>query len=257
MEDRRQGQRRRYDDEISLVDLATTFLKRRRVFYAVFLLVTLAGVAYAVLAPEKYEYITLVKLAEKSGGEYIEDPSTVIAELESLWVPDLKAAYHAEHDRNLPFEITAINPEDTGLVRLVSEAPSSAGDLVEENHRQLIERLTSDQAQALERLRGSLEKRIESLDATIKMLEDGQDSGEAIASAVEEQLSLEADLDALSPSEAMVVSRRSGQSAGPARSLIVVLAGMLGLMGGVFLAFFAEFICLVRQKAKTTYTDSE
>ncbi len=115
MEDRRQGQRRRYDDEISLVDLAATFLKRRRVFYAVFLLVTLAGVVYAVLAPEKHEYITLVKLAEKSGGEYIEDPSTVIAELESLWVPDLQAAYHAEHDRSLPFKITAINPEDTGL----------------------------------------------------------------------------------------------------------------------------------------------
>lgn len=61
--------RPKYDDEISLVDLATTFLKRRRVFYVVFVVVSLAGVAYALFAPERYEYVTLVKLAEKAGGE--------------------------------------------------------------------------------------------------------------------------------------------------------------------------------------------
>lgn len=77
--------RPRYDDEISLVDLAATFLKRRRVFYVVFIAITLAGIAYAIVTPEKYEYVTLAKLAEKSGGEYIEEPSTVIAELDSLW----------------------------------------------------------------------------------------------------------------------------------------------------------------------------
>lgn len=243
-----QGPRSQYDDEISLVDLAATFLRRRRVFYVVFLLVTLAGVAYALLSSEKYEYVTLVKLAEKSAGEYIEEPATIIAELDSLWVPDLQAAHHAEHDRNLPFKITASNPENTGLVRIVSEASPSAEELIETIHRQLIERLTTDQEQALTRLRKSLERQIESLGTTIDMLEGGQETGDAIASAVEKRLSLETDLESMAPAEALVVSRRSGESTGPARSLIVVLAGILGLMGGVFLAFFAEFISLVRDK---------
>ena len=238
--------RPQYDDEISLVDLARTFLKRRRVFYVVFVMVSLAGVAYALFAPEKYEYITLMKLAEKASGKYIEEPAAIIAELDSLWVPDLQAEYRAESSSNLPFRITASNPENTGLVRVVSEASPTEAELVEKNHRQLIERLSAEQGQALAMLRKSLEKQIASLDSTIKMLEDGENTGDAIASAVEKQLSLESNLESLSPFEALVVSRQSGENSGPSRSLIVVLATMLGLMAGVFTAFFAEFIGLVR-----------
>ncbi len=255
MADNPQGLRPQYDDEISLVDLATTFLRRRRVFYAVFLVVTLAGVAYALFTPERYEYVTLVKLAEKSGGEPIEEPAALIAELDSLWVPDLQAAYHEEHERSLPFKITASNPENTGLVRIVSETSPSVGELVESSHRQLIERLTSDQEEVVARLRKSLERQIKSLDSTIDMLEGGEDTGDAIASAVEKKLSLESELESLAPAEALVVSRQSGESTGPNKRLIVVLAGMLGLMGGVFLAFFAEFIALVRERVATTLTD--
>lgn len=240
--------RPQHDDEISLVDLAATFLKRRRVFYVVFILVTFVGAAYAIFAPEKYEYVTLAKLAEKSSGEYIEEPSTVIAELDSLWLPDLQAKYHAKNDRSLPFDITAKNPENTGLVRIVSEASESASASVEEAHRELVERLESQQARAVSTLRKSLERQIVSLDSTIEILEGGQNTGEAIASAVETQLSLEADLESLAPFEALVVSRKSGENTGPARILIIVLAGLLGLMAGIFLAFFAEFIGLVRNQ---------
>lgn len=241
--------RPQYDDEISLVDLATTFLKRRRVFYVIFLMVSLIGVAYALFAPEKYEYVTLIKLAEKANGEYVEEPATIIAELDSLWVPDLQAVYHSENGRNLPFKLAASNPEDTGLVRIVSEASPSLAELIEKNHRQLTERLGSEQGQALAMLRKSLERQIASLDSTIEMLEEGENTGDAIASAVEKQLSLESDLESLAPFEALVVSRQSGQKSGPSRSLVVVLSVMLGLMAGVFVAFFAEFIGLVRDKA--------
>jgi hypothetical protein len=240
--------RPKYDDEISLVDLATTFLKRRRVFYVVFVVVSLAGVAYALFAPERYEYVTLVKLAEKAGGEYLEEPATIIAELDSLWVPGLQAAYQAENGRYLPFKIEASNPENTGLVRIVSEASPSVEKLVESNHQQLIERLDSDQKQALATLRKSLEKQIKALDSTIKMLEGGGNTGEAIATAVDKQLSLESDLESLSPFEALVVSRQSGENAGPSRSLIIVLSVMLGLMAGIFMAFIAEFVSLVKDQ---------
>ena len=238
--------RPQYDDEISLVDLATTFLRRRRVFYVIFLVVSLVGVVYALFVPEKYEYVTLMKLAEKANGTYVEEPATIIAELDSLWVPDLQATYHAENSRNLPFKLTASNPKDTGLVRIVSEASPPLAELIEKNHRKLIERLSSEQGQALSMLRKSLEKQVASLDSTIKMLEEGENTGDAIASAVEKQLSLESDLESLSPFEALVVSRQSGENSGPSRSLIVVLATLLGLMAGVFTAFFAEFIGLVR-----------
>ena len=50
----------------------------------------------------------------------------------------------------------------------------------------------------------------------------------------------------MQPMEVLAVSRESAERKGPARSLIVVLAGLLGLMGGIFLAFFAEFASLVK-----------
>ena len=240
--------RPQYDDEINLVDLARTFLRRRRVFYIVFVVVSLGGVAYALFAPEKHEYVTLVKLAEKANGEFIEEPGTVIAELDSLWVPDLQAEHHQTSGSNLPFSLSASNPENTGLVRIVSEAPPATAELVEKNHRQLIERLNSEQGQAFAVLQKSLEKQIESLESTVKMLEAGENTGDAIASAVEKQLSLESSLESLSPFEALVVSRRSGENADPSRRLIVALSIMLGLLAGVFIAFFAEFISLVKGK---------
>lgn len=87
--------RARYDDEISLVELASTFLRRRRVFYVVFVVTMLAGLVYAILAPAKYEYVSLVKVAEKGSGEYLDEPSSVMAQLENHWVPELEAAYRA------------------------------------------------------------------------------------------------------------------------------------------------------------------
>lgn len=238
--------RPQYDDELSLVDLARTFLRRRRVFYIVFVMVSLIGAAYAWFTPEKHEYVTLVKLAEKESGEYIEEPATVIAELGSLWVPDLQAEYHKATGSNLPFNISASNPEDTGLVRIVSDASPGEAELVEKSHRQLIERLNSEQGRAFSALHTSLEKQIESLDSSIKMLEGGENTGDAIASTVEKRLSLEASLGSLSPFEALVVSRQSGEKVGPSWGLIVALSIVLGLMAGVFIAFFAEFIGLVR-----------
>ncbi len=88
MEDRRRGSQPQYDDEISLVDLAATFLKRRRVFDAVLFSVLLAGIVYAVLMPEKYDYVSLVKLAEKAPGNYVDNPAAIIATLESQWLPE-------------------------------------------------------------------------------------------------------------------------------------------------------------------------
>jgi hypothetical protein len=124
-----------YDDEISLVDLASTFLKRRRIFYIVFLVITLAGVAYAVLVPEKYSYVSLVKLAEDGAGEYIDKPVAVIASLENRWVPEFEAMYIAKHDQSLPFDVTFENPENTGLVRIASDATPDEQKVVKQFHQ--------------------------------------------------------------------------------------------------------------------------
>lgn len=239
-----------YDDEISLVDLASTFLKRRRIFYVVFLVITLAGVAYALLAPGKYNYVSLVKLAEDGSGEYTDKPAAVIASLENRWVPEFEAMYIAEHEKSLPFKVTFENPENTGLVRIASSATPDEQKAVQQFHQQLLSQLEKGQSAGVSRLKQSLNKRIEMLNSTIDMLKGLQDAGAALAAAIDQRVSLEAELESVEPTDILVVARESAEPEGPARSLIIVLAGLLGLMAGVFSAFFAEFISTVKAQMR-------
>lgn len=246
MEERQRSIQNTADDEVSLVDLASTFLKRRRIFYVVFLVTLMAGILYAVLIPEKYDYVSLVHLAEKDAGNFIEKPATVIATLENRWLPEIETAYLAEHGEPIPFDVIFSNPENTGLVRIVSEAMPASADDVKRIHGQLIEKIEQTQSVAVSTLKSNLERQLESLTLTIDRLEGSQDVGVAIADAVNKRLSLEVLLHSIQPAELLVLNRQMVERKGPARSLIVVLAAMLGLMGGIFLSFFAEFVSLVR-----------
>lgn len=246
MEERQRSVQQAPDDEISLVDLVSTFLKRRRIFYVAFISTIALGILYAILIPEKYDYVSLFKLAEKDSGSFVEKPATVIATLENRWLPEIEATYLAEHDQPLPFDVVFSNPENTGLVRIVSETEPANSDDVEQIHSQLIEKLEQTQSIAVSTLKSNLVRQIESLTSTIDRLEGSQDVGAAIADAVNRRLSLEVLLFSIQPAELLVLNRQIAERKGPARSLIVVLAAMLGLMGGIFLSFFAEFVSLVR-----------
>ncbi len=235
-----------YDDEISLVDLASTFLKRRRFFYLVFFVTLLAGVIYAVLMPQKYEYVSLVKLAERGAGSAIEKPGVVIATLENRWLPEYRAAYDDEHKERMPIKVRFQNPENTNFVRIVTEAAEAEVGALREAHSSLIAELEKSQALAVSNLRQSLKAQIDSLSSSIDMLRGTQDAGAAIAAAVEKRLSLESTLKSVQTMETLAIGRQGSEPAGPARSLIVLLSGMLGLIAGVFCAFFAEFASLVR-----------
>lgn len=81
-------EREGYSVEIRLVDLAATIIRRRRILYVSFVLVTLAGIGYALMKPDKYEYVTLLESAEKAGGEFIEKPGATVAAIQAHWVPE-------------------------------------------------------------------------------------------------------------------------------------------------------------------------
>lgn len=241
---------KRYNDEISLVDLASTFLRRRRAFYVVFAAFLAIGLAYALLVPAEYEYVSLVRLAEKGEDEFIRSPSAVIAEMESHRLPELRAEFRTKNDRNLSFDVAFTNPEDTGLLKLRSEAGIPDAATIEKVHSDLIGALEKQQAVDVQRVRDQLKNRMESLDATVELLKGAQDAGPSLAAAVDQRMALEAKLESVKAMESLIVSRQGAEPQGPAKSLIMVLAVMLGVMAGVFAAFFVEFAGLVREKMR-------
>lgn len=251
-------ERPNYDDEISLVDLAATFIRRRRIFYACFVLLTLAGIAYALMQSDKYEYVTLLESAEKAGGEFIEKPAATVAIIQNRWVPAAISGYQAQHNESLPFKVEASNPENTGLIRIASETSAENADLVKNTHETLAENVIERQRELIETQQNSLKNQLASLEQVIRSLqasEATENTGTALASAIQKRAELESELESLQPAQVLVVARQSTDQKGTSSLLIVVLAAMLGGTLGVFLAFFAEFAAQVRKSLTATPED--
>ncbi|AKO53003.1 lipopolysaccharide biosynthesis protein [Marinobacter psychrophilus] len=242
-----------YSDEISLVDLAATFIRRRRVFYAVFLLCTLGGLAYALLTPEKFDYVSLVQLAEKDSKTLIQTPETVIATLEARWLPEQQVLYYAENESKLPFGVSFQNTKDTALIRFTTGTTARQKQLVEKVHAALIDKLSQHQEKLVKSEQASINRQIESLNAVIaSMMAQASGDGTALPTAIQEKSELESALQSLGNLEVIVSARQSIQETGPKRSLIVALAVVLGLMLGIFAAFMAEFGASLKKQLAVT-----
>ncbi|HEA54262.1 MAG TPA: lipopolysaccharide biosynthesis protein [Marinobacter antarcticus] len=237
-----------YSDEISLVDLAAIFIRRRRAFYAVFVAITLAGLAYALLTPNEYQYVSLVQVAQKDGGTFVQPPTTAIATLENRWLPEAQSAYRAEHDKKMPFDVSFSNPEDTGLIQFNSSTTAENSKSVKAVHEALIAKVADSQGRLVKVEQASLESQIQSLGRTVDLLKGEKDAGEAIASAIENRSKLELQLVGLDDVELLVTSRQSAEKIAPKRSLIMALAVLLGLMIGVLVTFMSEFASSVRDR---------
>ncbi|MEQ9544790.1 MAG: Wzz/FepE/Etk N-terminal domain-containing protein [Marinobacter sp.] len=239
-------QRPQYDNEISLVDLATILIRRRLIFYAVFVVITLGGLAYALLAEETYRFTSLLQVAEKNSEKFIEEPLTTIATLENRWLPAQEALFREEANKKLPFGVSFSNPEETGLIRLVSEAGLDDKMAVENIHQNLIENVQERQRALLAKEKNSIQSRLKSVEQAIETLKGGQDTGTAIAEAFERKVELEGDLQALKEVEVLAASRQSADRTGPNRVLILALALTLAGILGIIAAFLAQFGSLVR-----------
>lgn len=244
----------RYDDEISLVDLATTFVRRRRVFYVVFSSTVLLALLYAFfMVGEVREYSTLIQLGEDND-RALQSPASVIANIESQWYPRLQGEYRAEYADKLPFRISATNPENTNLIKLTSESSPVQTGKIETYHQKLAKSITGRQTELLNQQKKELEQRITSAEAYLDELSQIEATGEAQAQLIQQRASklseiesLTTRLEKLQPVETLVVAREGLDNKGTSKKLILALAIVLGGMLGVFAAFMAEFISHVRR----------
>ena len=239
-----------YNDEISLVDLAKTFVKRRRAFYLVFSLCVLAGFTYAFFVDEEYGYQSLVQLANDSEGDPLAEPKGVIAVLENRWVPEFESKIRLERERKLPFEFSFSNPEDTSLVKIVTESSTDNAELVKQAHEAMLENVMNRQAYLVSQRENTLKSQLASVEKIIDVLQGVSDSGPALAEAISSKSNLESELKGLSPAEILVAGRQGSDSVGPSKILIVLLMTFFGVVAGVFMAFFSEFVSLVRDQLR-------
>lgn len=234
-------------DDVTLVDLAAVLVQNRIAFFLVFAIITIAGLAYVVLAPDKYEYVSLVQVArDRVGQTPLEAPVATIAALESRWLPDVADDYLAAESEKLPIEVSFSNPNGTALIRIVSEAEGDAAALVRRVHDALIQKVQSAQGELLAENTEALESEMESLDDVIEGLQAGRNTDQALVQMVQRKANLKSKLDRLQGAQTLAVGRESARPTGPRRAVVLVLAVGVGAMLGVFSAFFVHFVQQVR-----------
>lgn len=248
-----ESQRYSQDNEISLVDLAKIMIRRWKVMVLIFLIVVLGALTYALLTERSYQYVSIYQVAEEAPGRALEPPASVLAKVNSLYVgAETRKLRESAGLESLPFEVAVANPSDTLLIRLGSEASEDNRELVTQMHEALLARITESQRERLENHQAALEQQLQSTEAALEAVEqsNAEWGGELIASYTERLADIQQNLTQLSEGQIVEVSEQSLEPAGTGRSLIMILAFLLGGMLAVIGVFIFEFSSIVHASLK-------
>ena len=151
--------RQQRDDEISLIDLWLTLVRRRRWILGIAATVFALGSAYGLAQHPSQELTSTLQLADR-GGEPVEPVAQAAARLKRVEIPRARAAMEGGGGQSPP-SVELERVEDAPLILLTSSAPEGESDRVEQLHERLFEALRQSQAAELARERERLERDLE------------------------------------------------------------------------------------------------
>jgi capsular polysaccharide biosynthesis protein len=171
---------RKYEDEVSLVDLALVLWEQKWVVTGVVILCTLLGIAYTFVKSDTYEYSTTIEIGTRLEGDEarpIEPPGTVASKLERNYIPEAIRTYEQELIANnggqqLSLGVHVTQPEDTSLVVLTSRATEQLGDYYIRLHSRVVDRIAEDHRRASELEQVRIENRLEEAELRLEELTD-------------------------------------------------------------------------------------
>ncbi|GHA88739.1 Wzz/FepE/Etk N-terminal domain-containing protein [Modicisalibacter luteus] len=244
---------RQYDDEISLVDLATILVRRWKAMAVIFVVIVALALAYALLVPRTYSYSSIYNVAEKAPGVPLETPESLVAKAQNLYLGPVTRELLAKTGLvSLPFEVRIENPKETLLVTLSSQASEADQEIVAHLHEGVLTRLQEGQQAMVERHSEALERQLTSARQSLETVRESDSLGaaEVTASIMGRIANLEASLEELTAGEVGQIAVQSLKPTGTSRSLIMALAIVLGGILAVIGAFILQFTSLVRSSLK-------
>ena len=280
------SERRATDDEISLYDLWDVLVRRLPVLIGVGALVTLAGLAYALMQPSEYQYRSGLDLPRAydpdKGLNVVVSRQSAIAALEDVVIPEQRGRLFSDEERGPRVEVRERGAEHS-LVLQSSSTPERA-ERVARLHEAVIESLSerieggdyerhlSALIRPYENRRTMLEEQIDVLASELASLNNRLDGADGVGSLVVAQQSGDirrelaelrsrrVDADSAIESiranshgtEQRFLASESETPSGPGRTLIMALTVVLAGMLGVFSAFFWEFISNARRSRTST-----
>lgn len=261
------------DDEISLLELWQILVKRKALILACFILCLAGGAAFALLKAPVYEASVKLRIGQVQGnGGLLENAEELSSRILAQYGENVATGVKRER----PFITTAsVQKGVTTTIQLTAEGdtPEDAARLLddvvkgvqkthttmfEDNLKPIAERLESldEQRAALQQQYADLTQLAEklkdrdSVQASLVMIERGP-----ITTAINQQdaerlrLSQQLTPPQTRPSELIGEITAPAKPSKPKKALVLALAAVLGMMGGVMLAFVAEFVAKAKANA--------
>ncbi len=130
---------RKYDEEVSLLDLLRVLVECRRIIVTVFLTILIIGTAFALLKSKQYRYTTTIEIGtviEDGKALLIDRPGTLLAKINEAYIPHVLEQFSREKSDG--YKITARIPHGSEVIVLESRAPQDEEAILVALHKQVV-----------------------------------------------------------------------------------------------------------------------
>ena len=258
-------------DEITLFDIWQILVARKWVVLSLPIIALLLSVFYLTQATELYECSARVMVGQAGVERLVENPAVIVEKLVEKY-----GVYDKTIIRELPRVSSVVrDKKDTGnivQIKAVDATASGAKMYLEKVVAEVLARqhaLFEQEMEIKQKRLMTLSGRLEGVEDFLQELErriglmDRQDPAQATVLAVEkggflrlasdlkrERYDLQTEMSTVVfyPAELLAVPHLPQKPIKPKRPLVLLLAGIFGLLLGIMSAFLAEFIFTARQR---------
>jgi len=227
-----------YEEEIDLMDYLKVILKRKWLIFEVFLVAVIIAGVFSFISPKVYQVNTVLEIG-KIDSELLEQPAQLIEKIKG----DVYKSFIQEKlnvsEEKYP-QIKAENPKDTSLIKIEieSERPELAKNILTEINNLILK----EHQEQFEKRKSKIEENIKEIQNKLALLEkEKSSSGEGISQLQIALLNLKEKLDNMESTKVVNPPTISPNPIRPKPVLNIVIAGILGIFIGTFLAFFQEW----------------
>jgi len=224
-------------DEIDLMDYIKVILKRKKIIFGITILAVIAAAGFSFSMAKVYKIDSSLEIG-KIAGEVIEGPLQVVEKIKADSYGVLIREKLNLSEEEYP-KIKAENPKDTNLVRIEIESnkPKMAKTILEE----LNDLILKEHQERLDNRKSKIEENINEIQAELNLLETKKQYSEGIAELQIELVGLKNQMNTAQLTKIVKKPTISEEPIKPRPLLNIVIAGVLGLFIGTFLAFFKEW----------------
>lgn len=232
-------------NESFLVQLAAAIVKCRRLFLLTFVLLLVVGVGAQLLVSPKYQYVTLLKLAQNGDGVLLEPTQGVLTAIDSQWLAEVRRDFMSEWSSAPGFDLSSTGA-GAGFVILTSVGQREQSERIDWLHSAVASKVLESQ-QVLERkATEKLEAQIEIAEQALAALEARRNTEYSGAGIFEVLISLKGRLVGMESAEARVIAQRKDEELGLGLGFRIGLMLLQAFIGAVVIVMVYYFLLRVR-----------